>query len=133
MITKALLALAAASLLAHPSAGDAKRYYGHGYNKHGWHGHGRPYGQRYYGHQPYLGAGYAVPYGSYGAPYYGYGAYARPYYAYPHYGGGSYAYPYYGGYYGHPVYIWTGLLANVVLAAIVGVIIGLAFAKLAPR
>ena len=39
----------------------------------------------------------------------------------------------YGGYYGHPVYIWTDLLANVVIAAIVGVIIGLAFAKLAPR
>jgi hypothetical protein len=39
----------------------------------------------------------------------------------------------YGGYYGHPVYIWTGLLANVVIAAIVGLIIGLAFTKLTPR
>ena len=39
----------------------------------------------------------------------------------------------YGGYYGHPVYIWTGLLANVLIAGIVGVIIGLAFTKLVAR
>jgi len=39
----------------------------------------------------------------------------------------------YGGYYDHPVYLWTGALANLLLAGIVGVIIGLVFPKLAFR
>ena len=72
MISKALLALGAASLLALPSAADAKRYHKHGYTKHGWQGHGRYYGQRYYGYRPYYGRVYAVPYA---APYGYYGPY----------------------------------------------------------
>ena len=36
----------------------------------------------------------------------------------------------YGGYYGHPVYIWTGMLANIAIATIVGFLIGLPVAKL---
>ena len=39
----------------------------------------------------------------------------------------------YGGYYGHPVYLWTGGLANLLIAGVVGVIIGLVFSKLASR
>ena len=98
MITKALLALATASLLAIPSAADGKRYYEHGWHGHGGHGYGRYYGRAY-------AVPYAAPYGYYGAPYGYYGAsrvYARPYYGNP----------YYGGYYGRRYYRHIAMAAR---------------------
>ncbi|HMH45953.1 MAG TPA: hypothetical protein VK557_20865 [Pyrinomonadaceae bacterium] len=39
----------------------------------------------------------------------------------------------YGGYFGHPVYVWTGMLANLVIVVIVGLVIALLLARLTRR